>query len=195
MECLLVIDMQNGFCDPRGSLPSLGIELEGVDEAIEGCTRAVSIARGVDIPIIFTRHQYRAGYIDAGRNFEPHRESISQLGGLLAGSWDAAVIDGLDLKSSDVVIEKTRYDSFLGTPLDPLLRGLNVDVLTVCGVVTNVCVESTVRSAFMRDYSVNLLSDACAGQTLGLHNDSLRIIEACGFAATQQSNDYRPTRS
>ncbi len=65
----------------------------------------------------------------------------------------------------DLVVDKVRFDAFQWTSLEPLLRGLGVDELVVCGVITNICVETTIRSAFMRDFPVIMLADCCAAAT------------------------------
>ena len=87
-----------------------------------------------------------------------------------------------DASPADLTVDKVRFDAFLWTSLDPLLRGLGVTHLQVCGVVTNICVESTVRAAFMRDYRVTLLGDACAAQTARLHYLGLEVMGSVGLA-------------
>ena len=68
------------------------------------------------------------------------------------------------------------------TSLEPLLRGLGVTELVVCGVVTNLCVETTVRSAFMRDYRVTLLADCFAAKTRRLHELSFELLTSYELA-------------
>ena len=75
-------------------------------------------------------------------------------------------------------MDKVRFDAFQWTSLEPLLRGLNINDLVVCGVVTNLCVETTIRSAFMRDFPVTLLADCCAAQTRRLHELSLEVLSS-----------------
>ena len=103
---------------------------------------------------------------------------------LLAPQADGAVIDTVEglAADGDVVVDKCRYDAFLHTSLEVVLHGLGVTELVVCGVVTNVCVESTVRSAYMRDFAVTLLGDCCAGRTQRLHEISLEALAASEFA-------------
>jgi nicotinamidase-related amidase len=73
--------------------------------------------------------------------------------------------DELGCGPDDLVVDKVRFDAFQWTSLEPLLRGLGVTDLMICGVVTNICVETTARSAFMRDFPVTLLEDCCAAKT------------------------------
>jgi len=72
------------------------------------------------------------------------------------------------------------------------LRGLDVRELVVCGVVTNLCVESTVRSAFMRDFPMTLLADCCAAKTRRLHELSIEVLtsyELAGIANISEGYD------
>jgi nicotinamidase-related amidase len=60
------------------------------------------------------------------------------------------------------VLYKTRYSGFYGTDLDTVLRGRGVRSLVVTGWTTSVCVESTIRDAFVRDYRCILVEDCAA---------------------------------
>ena len=188
-RALIVVDMQNGFCHPDGSLPRLGMALAGADSAVRQTAVAVRQARGAGVPVVYTRHQYRPGRADEGQRLSELSGDLAAIGGLAAGSWDAAVVDELGAGAGDLYIDKARFDAFLWTSLDPLLRGLGAEQLVVCGVVTNICVESTVRAAFMRDYKVTLLADCCAAQTPRLHDLGVEVMGSCGFAAVAAIGD------
>jgi ureidoacrylate peracid hydrolase len=179
---LLVVDMQNGFCKPGGSFAVLGQRPATVDGCVRNVTAAVSGARESGVPVVFTRMVYRPGRPDESRHAKRSKGSVATVGGLAANSWDAAVIDELGCGEADLVVDKVRYDAFLWTSLDPLLRGMGVTSLVVCGVLTNFCVESTVRAAFMRDYDVTLLADCCTALTPRLHEIGVTVMRDCGFA-------------
>jgi nicotinamidase-related amidase len=185
-RALLVIDMQNGFCHPDGSFPRLGMGLEGADEAVRNAAVAVARARQAEIPVIFTRHLYRPGRADEGRALRSTAPALAGVDGLAAGSWDAEVVDELKCTGSDLVVGKCRLDAFQWTSLEPLLRGLGVTDLVVCGVITNMCVESTVRSAFMRDFPVTLLGDCCAANARRLHEMSLEVLSTYQLARVER---------
>jgi ureidoacrylate peracid hydrolase len=184
---LMVIDMQNGFCHPEGSLPRLGMGLADVERAVSGTVHAVRGARAEGMPVVFTRHVYRPGRADEGRNLSAASARLAEVSSLAAGSWDGDVIDELECGPGDLVVDKARFDAFLWTSLDPLLRGLGATELLFTGVVTNVCVESTVRSAFMRDYGVRLLGDCCAARTPRLHDIALEALEEYGFCTVSSA--------
>jgi len=74
------------------------------------------------------------------------------------------------------VVEKHRYSGFHQTDLELLLRVRNIQTVVPCGVATNVCVESTARDAFMRDFHVVFPSDASATYYEAAHVATLNTI-------------------
>nr|MBP9183264.1 cysteine hydrolase [Fuscovulum sp.] len=63
---------------------------------------------------------------------------------------------------ADMVVTKRRFSGFFGTDLDLTLRDMMVDTVIVMGVVTNICVRSTVHDAFFLGYRVVVPQDCCA---------------------------------
>ena len=188
-RALLVVDMQNGFCHQEGSFARIGMGLEGADEAVRHAAIAVEQARRGGIPVVFTRHLYRPGRADEGRALKQNSPALAGLDGLQAGTWDAEVVAELGWGPRDLTVDKVRFDAFQWTSLEPLLRGLGVDELAVCGVVTNICVETTIRSAFMRDFSVIMLADCCAAATHRLHELSVEVLSAYRLARIESIAD------
>jgi nicotinamidase-related amidase len=179
---LLVVDMQNGFCHPEGSFPRIGRGLEGAMEAVGNAAIAVGQARAAAIPVVFTRHVYRPGRPDEGAALIRNSPELAGVSGLSDGTWDADVCEELGCAPDDLVVDKVRFDAFQWTSLEPLLRGLDVTALMICGVVTNICVETTARSAFMRDFPVTLLADCCAAKTRRLHELSVEVLSSYELA-------------
>jgi ureidoacrylate peracid hydrolase len=179
---LLVVDMQNGFCHPDGSFPKVGRGLEGAMEAVRNAAVAVAQARRADVPVVFTRHVYRPGRHDEGAALIRNSPELAGVAGLAAGTWDAEVCEELGCGPSDLVVDKVRFDAFQWTSLEPLLRGLGVTELMICGVVTNICVETTTRSAFMRDFPVTLIEDCCAAKTRRLHELAVEVLSSYELA-------------
>ncbi len=94
------------------------------------------------------------------------------------GSWGWRIVDGLSPASAELVVQKPRYDAFLRTALEEDLRRGGVDTVVVGGVITNCCVDTTARSAFMRGFDVLVLDD-CVGtfaQERDLHDAALRNL-------------------
>jgi ureidoacrylate peracid hydrolase len=188
-RALLVVDMQNGFCHPEGSFARIGMGPEGAAEAVRNAAVAVAQARRAALPVVFTRHLYRPGRADEGRALKQNSPALAGVNGLAKGTWDAEIVDELGCGPNDLVVDKVRFDAFQWTSLEPLLRGLGAEDLAVCGVVTNICVETTVRSAFMRDFPVTLLADCCAAATRRLHELSLEVLSSYQLAEIARITD------
>jgi ureidoacrylate peracid hydrolase len=159
---LVVVDMQNGFCSDDGSVNQIGLPAAALQPAIEPCVRLVTAARAAKVPIIFTRYVYRPDYTDGGVMVHELIPDLAKGKCLRAGTWDAEVIDELAPVDDDYIVDKNRPSSFYATGLEPILKGLGVEDLVVCGVTTNCCVETTVRDASQRDYHTFVVGDAVA---------------------------------
>jgi ureidoacrylate peracid hydrolase len=146
--------------------------------------------------VVFTRHVYRPGRADEGsapaghsQVLAGHSPALAAVNGLAAGFWDAEVADELGCGPEDLVVDKVRFDAFGWTSLEPLLRGLRVGELAICGVVTNLGVETTIRSAFRRDFRVTLLEDCCAAKTRRLHELSVEVLTSYQLAEVARISD------
>jgi ureidoacrylate peracid hydrolase len=109
---------------------------------------------------------------------------------LTEGRWDWEVVDQLRPHPEDLVVKKTRYSGFYGTPLDSMLRTRGIRTLLFAGIATNVCVESTSRDAFFGDYWAVLLQDAAmqAGPPM-LQEATVRNVEDY-FGWTLTASEY-----
>ncbi|MDE2489715.1 MAG: cysteine hydrolase, partial [Elusimicrobia bacterium] len=79
------------------------------------------------------------------------------------------------------VLRKASYSAFSHPGLARALRDSGVEDIVVCGVATNLCVESTVRDAFERGWRTWVPADATAAWTVDLYTGSLRNL-AYGFS-------------
>lgn len=177
---LLVIDMQNGFCHPDAALAGLGIDMSACAAAIPGCRTLVDAAHAAGVPVIYTRFVYRPDYADGGMYIRELQPVLRKIRSLEAGTWDAALVDALTPEPRDAVIDKNRFSAFYGTSLEPLLRSMGTRALVICGVTTNMCVESTARDAGQRDYRVFVAADATGEYDAARHAVALQAI-AFGF--------------
>jgi ureidoacrylate peracid hydrolase len=185
---LLVIDMQNGFCSDDGSVNRVGLPTQRLRTVIDPCVRLVEAARTADVPVIYTRYVYRADFADGGLMVHELLPALKTEKALIAGSWDAEIIDELQPKEKDFVIDKNRPSGFYATGMEPVLKGLELDSLVVCGVTTNCCVETTVRDASQRDYRCFVVADAVAEFDDQRHDAALQSM-AMLFAAVVDVDD------
>lgn len=98
--------------------------------------------------------------------------------GCEATSWGADYYANLRPEVNDPVVVKHRYNAFLNTDLDTILRANGIRTTVFTGVSTNCCVESTAREAFMRDYYVVVVDDATASYSRELHQAALKTLDA-----------------
>lgn len=159
-SALIVIDMQNDFIQEDAVL-----SVKMAREMIPTMKRIIDTCREHQIPVIYTQHCLSNNW-----DISPLETAYNpdlKLQGMRLGSKGVEIISELKPLPNEYVIQKHRYDAFHNTQLDSVLRtcrGLNeVDTVIIIGTVTDICSESTARSAFMRDYKVMFISDANGG--------------------------------
>lgn len=168
--------MQNGFCHPDGSFAALGLDVSMCTAAIAGCAELVEAARAAGVPVVFTRYVYRPDYRDGGVLVHELMPALAEARSLAGGSWDAELVDELRPREDEFVVDKNRYSAFYGTGLEPILTSLGVRRLVICGVTTNMCVETTARDASQRDYHVLVVSDATGELDRSRHETALATL-------------------
>lgn len=168
---LLVIDIQRYFFKSTG-----GAFLEGAPAILPNILKLVDAFRKTKFPIVMTRHAHKTG------------EPTGQMGRWwndklpIDGTLDAELIAELSPASGEIILTKTRYSAFEGTDLDKQLKKLGADLLFICGVMTNLCVETTARHAFMKNFQPIIVEDACAANTPEHHRASILNL-SYGFAS------------
>ncbi|MEM7543611.1 MAG: isochorismatase family cysteine hydrolase [Pseudomonadota bacterium] len=158
---LIVIDMQNGFCAKGGSGEQAGFDITQCRAAIAPCLSLIEAARAHALPIIYTRLVWREDYRDGGIVTEAVLPGVVEARMCAANTWDAELIEEIRPRDEEFVIDKNRYSAFYGTALNSILTTHDIRHLVVCGVTTNICVETTVRDASQRDFRTFVPSDAC----------------------------------
>jgi len=149
---LVVVDMQNGFCHPDGSLYAPGSE-----DAIDPVGDLVDRAHDAGMPVVYTRdvhppEQFEdAHYYDEFDRWGEH---------VVEDSWDAEIVDDLPVGDDDHVVVKHTYDAFYQTELEGWLNAHGIDDLLLCGTLANVCVFHTAGSAGVRDFKPVIIEDA-----------------------------------
>jgi nicotinamidase-related amidase len=179
---LVVIDMQNDFCDSNGLQAQSGADVSMIQAMAPRLVRLLDAARAVHLPIVHVRTEHSAWTDSApwlGR-LRGRRRGVC-----FPGSWGAEYYAGFEPRSDaarepgghEFVVTKHRYSAFVGTELDLLLRSHGIRSVIMTGEATNVCVESTARDAFMRDYWVVLVKDCAASGVLAAHEATLYTFE------------------
>ena len=170
---LLVVDMQRGFLEPGAAL-----EVPPGREIVPRIGRLIDTCRAKRVPVIFTEFVYsRAVACLRGDPFGP--EHLPAVEGEASGfgrpssncligsdteqsANSSETVAELTPKEDELVVRAHTYDKFYGTPLDLALRTSDVRYLAITGVLTDICVNSTILSAAARDYRVTAVTDAVA---------------------------------
>jgi len=175
LTAVLVVDMQSDFLDPGAPIATPG----GL-ELIARINRLTARARALQMPVIFTQEMHRADKSDFGIELEfepPH---------CLEGTPGMDLAKELDVAPSDYrILNKRRYDAFLGTDLETLLRSHRIENLIVTGVCTDICVTSTVQHARNLDFRCYVVRDCVAGTSPERHEAALLCLShVFGYVVT-----------
>jgi nicotinamidase-related amidase len=189
---LIVVDMQYLDAHPESGIGRRAKEAgaadmfaeywPAVERALAAQRRLIEAAHAAGVQVLFTRiASLTRDARDVGRQ---HR-----LVGLPVpcDARDACLLEELPVGRDDIVLSKTSSSPFNSTAIDRLLRNLEIETLLVCGVVTNGCVEGTVRDASDLGYQVVMVEDACAAVTPALHQAAITNLKDafCNCRATE----------
>jgi nicotinamidase-related amidase len=105
-----------------------------------------------------------------------------------ASSHESEILEEVAPQLGEIVLSKITSSAFLSTDLELVLHNLGVDTVIACGVVTNGCVESTVRDGRDLGFKMIVASDCCATWTRDMHERSLRYLSV-SFANVRTSED------
>ena len=149
---VVVVDMQNGFCHPDGSLYAPPSE-----EALEPVTDIVAAARDAGAQVVYTRDVHPEDQFEDNHYYDEFDRWGEHV---VEGTWDAELHDDLDVRDEDIIVEKDTYDAFHETGLHRDLKYRGIRDLVICGTLANVCVLHTAGSAGLRDYRPVVVEDA-----------------------------------
>jgi len=173
---VLVVDMLNDFCCEGGAMV-----LPGYETLLPPQNALISAIRDTGGVVAFIMDSHRP---EARRE----REFLKRTPHCIEGTWGAQVIDELDQQAGDLRVIKRRYSGFFNTDLDLSLKDMQVDTVIVVGVVTNICVRSTVHDAFFHGYRVIVPEDAVAATGPREQDSSLYDIGThYGLVSTSQA--------
>jgi ureidoacrylate peracid hydrolase len=205
---VIVVDMQNDFGSEGGMFARAGINISRIQAAVPPTARVLDAARHARMPVIYLKMAFAPDLSNAGGPEAPNRvlhlrigvgECVTTPDGresrvLIDGTWNTDILDELAPEPGDIIVAKHRFSGFFETDLDDILKRLGITTLVFTGCTTSVCVESTVRDAFFRDYRCLLLADCMAepvgeGMPRSNHEASLFLIEIM-FGSVSESTAF-----
>lgn len=171
---MIVIDMQNDFCSPKGWLAHIGVDVTPARGPIKPLNGLLPALRQAGVPVIWVNWGNRPDKLNLSPSllhvYKPTGRGVglgdplpgSKAPVLQKGSWAAAIVDGLKVDKKDIHIAKYRMSGFWDTELDSVLRNLGVTTLLFGGVNADQCVLCTLQDANFLGYDCLLVQDCTA---------------------------------
>jgi nicotinamidase-related amidase len=184
---LVIIDMQRDFLEPGGFGETLGNDVSLLQKAVGPCKAVLEAARAAGMLVIHTREGHRPDLSDAPPAKVERGSPSLRIGSpgpmgriLIRGEPGHDIIPALYPIAGEPVIDKPGKGAFCQTDLELTLHNAGIENLLVCGVTTEVCVNTTVREANDRGYRCVVLGDCCASYFPEFHEMGLKMIKAQG---------------
>jgi nicotinamidase-related amidase len=184
---LIIIDMQRDFLEPGGFGAALGNDVSRLQAAVGPCGEVLAAARKAGLLVIHTREGHRPDLTDAPPLKVERGDPAMRIGAmgpmgriLVRGQPGHDIVPELYPAAGEPVIDKPGKGAFYQTDLELMLKNRGIETLLVCGVTTEVCVNTTVREANDRGFRCIVLSDCCASYFPEFHDMGLKMIKAQG---------------
>lgn len=171
---LLVIDMQRYFCD--SDAPAYSRDFEVVIEPVQAL---IDRFGELGLPVFATKYRSTGKPGPTEKWWNSTLEESSP--------W-TEIDPRIRLPDGAPVLGKHLYGTFSATDLDAQLKALDCDSVVICGVMTDLCCETTAREAFQHGYTVYFVGDATATSDFMLHLSALATL-AHGFAYIVTTDD------
>jgi nicotinamidase-related amidase len=185
--CLVIIDMQRDFLERGGFGAALGNEVSLLRGTIAPTRRLLDAARESGLTVIHTREGHRPDLADLPPAKKARGRLPSGIGDpgpmgriLVRGEPGHDIIPELYPVPGEPVVDKPGKGAFHATDLDAMLRNRGITQLIVCGVTTEVCVNTTVREANDRGYECVVVEDSVGSYFPEFQEMGLRMIKAQG---------------
>lgn len=168
---LIIVDVQNWVFQEQARVANAYFQARLRDVVLPNLQRLIAAARPAGTEVMYTVIE---NLTRDGRD----RSLDYKLSGICIakGSWEARVLDGIAPGEDDIVLGKTSSSLFNSTNCDYLLRNLGVEHVLVAGLLTDQCVDHTIRDAADRGYRPVCVADACATLTPGRHEAALSLF-------------------
>ncbi|QAY66456.1 cysteine hydrolase family protein [Paenibacillus protaetiae] len=194
---IIVVDMQNDFCSEGGWVDSIGGDFEALQAPVGPLNRLLPALRQEEVPVIWLNWGNRPDRLNLSPSVLHVYNSDGEGSGigdplplngsrvLEKGSWGADLVPELVQAPGDIYVDKYRMSGFWDTPLDSILRNMNIRTVLFAGVNLDQCVMATLQDAVNCGYDSILLADCAATNSPGFCAEAaLYNIKQCyGFVS------------
>ena len=189
-SALLIIDVQNDFTDLKGHFATTrGVDVRRIRRIITPLKRLIETCKEAGIFVVWLQSIRTEDDCERNRHEILAKRFMGDwLGGPRKDTWGSKIIPEISPSEGDQIIQKLRNSAFYRTDLEKILRGKGTQTLFFCGIATNVCVESSLRDAYFRDFDVILVRDCCSAPKKSAHLGTIRSVED-NYGAVIESKD------
>ncbi len=155
MKALLIIDWQKEYINSSSDYfvnSTLDNETEKLNSLVEKCRKENTL-------VIFVKHNETEG-----NNF-------------LHGSENSELIESVNVKDTDIIIDKYQISSFYKTNLEEVLEKNKVSDLYILGILTNLCVRGAISDAYDRGFNIKIIEDLCISLSQEIQIFTLKDIK------------------
>jgi ureidoacrylate peracid hydrolase len=181
---VIVVDMQNEFCEKSDLTNRLDVGKEKARLPIQRMKRLVEEARRFGVLVVFTKEIDDPKYMSEPMWERLYRKKMQPY--CLSGTTGVEIIDDFRLDPKDEIVIKHRFSAFFESTLDLLLQAHEIKTCIFIGTQTNVCVDSTARDAYFHGYYVVVVDDCTFTYDSKIHEMALQTIEEA-FGVVVQS--------
>jgi len=184
---LVMIDFQRDFVDPGGFGEALGNDVSLLRRAVPPAERVLKAARSAGLLVVHTREGHRPDLADCPPAKKARGRLKAGIGDpgpmgriLVRGEHGHDIVKELYPEPGEPIVDKPGKGAFYATDLHAILGNRGIQQLIVCGVTTEVCVNTTVREANDRGYDCLVLEDCVASYFPEFQKAALAMVKAQG---------------
>ena len=171
---VVLIECQNDFLSKNGKLHGLVKVVLDANHVVANINDLVKRAREKGHPIVHVPIVFSNDYREMGDEPYGIMKAVKDSGAFQKGTDGAKIADSIDLRDADIVVDgKSSICAFAGTNLDFVLRSRGITTIALGGLLTNICIESTMRTGYDKGYRVYTLKDCSA--TLGAEEQKIAV--------------------
>ena len=167
-NCLLLVDLQNDY------FPGGEMELVGIDNAVYNAEILLRKFRREQLQVIHVQHVS----VNPGATF------------FLPDSYGVKINQAVDPLAGEPVVIKHFPNSFRDTDLLKILQKQKIDTLTICGAMSHMCIDASVRAAFDLGFTCVVAEDACATRDLSFQDKTVKADKVHAAFMAALSNPY-----
>ena len=160
---VVLVDVDNDFLSQDGKLYGAIKEVLDANQVVANINKLINRARSIGAQIIHVPIVFSPDYRELSE--EPYGifKVVKDTGAFQRGSWGAKVAENLDVAENDIIIDnKSGTCAFATTDLEMVLKQKGISNIILGGLLTNICIETTMRTAYDKGYKVYAISDCCA---------------------------------